>query len=106
MLPETEAVPFGDVDAVAKKLATGKFAAFIVMNRLPNSLDAHLLIEGDLQGCTGRYRQGITLRAGWETIGVVLGVTIGFGRRVRVWPTAQFNGKARRTAHSGRRHIS
>lgn len=30
LLPETEAVPFGDVDAVAKKLATGKFAAFIV----------------------------------------------------------------------------
>ena len=30
LLPGTEAVPFGDIDAVAKKLATRRYAAFIV----------------------------------------------------------------------------
>ena len=30
LLPGTEAIPFGDLDALAKKLATGKYAAFIV----------------------------------------------------------------------------
>lgn len=30
LLPGTEAIPFGDLDALAKKLAMGKFAAFIV----------------------------------------------------------------------------
>jgi ornithine--oxo-acid transaminase len=30
MLPETEAVPFGDLEALERKLATKKFAAFIV----------------------------------------------------------------------------
>jgi len=30
LLPGTEAIPFGDLDALAQKLATGKFAAFIV----------------------------------------------------------------------------
>ena len=30
MLPDTEAVPFGDFDELARKLATGRFAAFIL----------------------------------------------------------------------------
>jgi ornithine--oxo-acid transaminase len=30
LLPDTEAVPFGSIDALEKKLATGRFAAFIV----------------------------------------------------------------------------
>ncbi len=30
LLPGTEAIPFGDIDALAEKIKTGKFAAFIV----------------------------------------------------------------------------
>ena len=53
LLPDTEAVPFGDLDELARKLASRRFAAFVVEpgDAGPRSIATYrdLLSDGDLR---------------------------------------------------------